>query len=594
MRAASLFVVLVLAKALTLAGRDVSVTPWTFIAYVWQDALTAIVIGTIDAACRSPRIGWAIYGLLVAYVAVNVPITLVLASPLTWPMIHAARGPLADSITRYLVLVNLGSLALVVVAGVLLPLLMRRVRRLVPVSLLLAAILGAAGAGKAATVETVGLDRNAVTALLSRGLPRVEASSLPTNWRVSPLAASLVTSGDARRSDPEDLTRYRGVARGLNVLVVILESTGARYLRPYGATEDPMPNLTALARHAVVFDNAYSVYPESIKGLFATLCSRYPAFDVAAEAHANVPCSSVAGIAGDAGYRTALFHSGRFRYLGMQEILEHKGFGLLEDAGAIGGSVRSSFGVDEPATVSRIFQWIDSQDSTRPFFVTYLPIAGHHPYAIPESARVVFPADTDLGRYRNALHYEDEALGELLSGLHTRGLDSRTLVVVFGDHGEAFEQHPGNIGHTLFINEENVRVPYMIEIPGTSGTLGTSGTSGTSGTRRVHRVVSLLDTAPTILDLLGLPPALEHQGLSLLRPGERMALFYTDYSLGWLGLRDGCFKYLFEINAGRSKLFDVCSDPDEAADISSNQPERVRAYRGRVIEWSAAQQALIR
>ena len=86
-------------------------------------------------------------------------------------MIHAARGPLADSITRYLVLVNLGSLALVVVAGVLLPLLMRRVRRLVPVSLLLAAILGVAGAGKAATVETVGLDRNAVTALLSRGLP---------------------------------------------------------------------------------------------------------------------------------------------------------------------------------------------------------------------------------------------------------------------------------------------------------------------------------------------------------------------------------------------------------------------------------------
>jgi len=179
----------------------------------------------------------------------------------------------------------------------------------------------------------------------------------------------------------------------------------------------------------------------------------------------------------------------------------------------------------------------------------------------------------------------DEALGELLSGLHTRGLDTRTLVVVFGDHGEAFEQHPGNIGHTLFINEENVRVPYVIAIP---------GTRGTPGTARVHRVASLLDTAPTILDMLGLPPALEHQGLSLLRPGERMALFYTDYSLGWLGLRDGCFKYLFEINAGRSKLFDVCSDPDEAADISSNQPERVRAYRGRVIEWSAAQQALIR
>ena len=390
MRAASLFGVLVLAKILTLIGRDVSLTPWTLVAYIWQDALTALVVGMVDAACRSAKIGWSIYGLLVLYVAVNVPIALVLASPLTWPMIHAARGPLADSIAQYFGLVNLGTLALVVVAGILLPLLMRRVRRLAPVSLLLAAILGAAGVGRMGAVETVGLDRNAVTALWSRGLPRLEASSLPTNWRVSPFATSSVTSGNAPAADPEDLSGYRGAARGLNLLVVVLESTGARYLRPYGAADDPTPNLTALTRHALLFENAYSVYPESIKGLFATLCSRYPAFDVAAETHANVPCSSVARIAGEAGYRTALFHSGRFRYLGMQEILEDKGFGLLEDAGAIGGNVRSSFGVDEPATVSRILQWIDAQDSTRPFFVTYLPIAGHHPYAIPDSARVVF------------------------------------------------------------------------------------------------------------------------------------------------------------------------------------------------------------
>ena len=36
----------------------------------------------------------------------------------------------------------------------------------------------------------------------------------------------------------------------------------------------------------------------------------------------------------------------------------------------------SSFGVDEPAAVERIFEWIDSLPKDQPFFLTYLPVAG--------------------------------------------------------------------------------------------------------------------------------------------------------------------------------------------------------------------------
>ena len=46
------------------------------------------------------------------------------------------------------------------------------------------------------------------------------------------------------------------------------------------------------------------------------------------------------------------------------------------------------------------------------------------------------------------------------------GLWERTVVAVLGDHGQAFGQHDGNIGHTLFIYEENVRVPLLVSIPG--------------------------------------------------------------------------------------------------------------------------------
>jgi arylsulfatase A-like enzyme len=374
------------------------------------------------------------------------------------------------------------------------------------------------------------------------------------------------------------LARVQGSAKGFNVIVVVLESTAAQYLRPYGAAGDPMPNLTALSERALVFDSAYATYPESVKGLFSTLCSRYPAFGVPAEAHAGTPCASVAAELRHAGYRTALFHSGRFDYLGMDALIADKGFDLLEDAGAIGGNVRSSFGVDEPATVDRMLRWVDSLPPGAPFFATYLPVAGHHPYAAPSPGP--FRGDTDKTRYENALHHGDESLGALMSGLQDRGLAARTLVMVIGDHGEAFGQHRGNMGHTLFIHEENVRVPYVIVVPGV-----------TTAQTRVGDVVSLIDTAPTLLDLLGLPQPAAYQGTSMLRPGRRMALFFTDYSLALLGLRDGCWKYIFDVTAARSTLFDVCRDPGETVDRSSDHPDRVAAYRRRVTEWSAAQQA---
>ena len=71
-----------------------------------------------------------------------------------------------------------------------------------------------------------------------------------------------------------------------------------------------------------------------------------------------------------------------------------------------------------------------------------------------------------------------------------------------------------------------------------------------------------------------------------------MALFFTDYSLGWLGLVDGCWKYLYEIDSRRSRLFDVCADPDEIQDRSSF-PDRTSAYRAHLERWAAAQRAAV-
>jgi lipoteichoic acid synthase len=204
------------------------------------------------------------------------------------------------------------------------------------------------------------------------------------------------------------------------------------------------------------------------------------------------------------------------------------------------------------------------------------------PYAT--SSPGPFDARTEIGQYRNALHEGDAALGQLLEGLAARHLDRNTLIVVFGDHGEAFSQHDGNVAHTQFIYDENVRVPLMMTV----------GSPGSPGSLRVHRVASLIDVTPTILDLLGLPASPEHQGMSLLLPEPRMALFFTDYALGWVGLRDGCWKYMLQVDAARSALFDVCADPGETIDHAAEQDGRVRAYRERVEQWSTTTRLAVR
>jgi hypothetical protein len=568
--------VFVLAKLAVVWGHAVPLTGWSLVAYVWQDALVALAFGAFDIAMQrlpaNNRIVWMVYGALAIYTAINIPVGRALSTPLTRPMLRAARGPLADSMLFYLTRTNILLVASVLAASAGLPWLMRRA----PLQLAKMAVVCAAGVcvvcGPIASrrADTGGMDRNVVTALIGTRSPRVAANTRMTEWRESRFEVD----------GTEDLSQFRGAAHGFNLVMVSLESTAAQYLSLYGGKYEVMPNLSALARKALVFENAYSAYPESIKGLYSVLCSTFPAFDSQPEEYANLGCRSVASVLEDAGYRTAMFHSGRFAYLGMESIIRNRGYQTLEDAGDIGGNHNSSFGVDEPATVTRMLAWIDALPRGKHFFLTYLPIAGHHPYATPE--RGPFAGTEDIDQYRNALHYGDVSLGALVEGLRKRGLEQNTVWVIYGDHGEAFHQHEGNYGHTFFLYEENIHVPFLIAAPGFMRTQ-----------ERVRKVVSLVDTAPTVLDLMSVASPKNYQGRSMLDRAPRMALFFADYSLGLLGLRDGRWKFIYEIGSGKVRLFDLERDPRELSDLSDGQAARVLWYSHIVRGWCSAQKSYI-
>src|SRR5215469_1006488 len=132
MKGTSLLLVLLLAKLAMVLGHASSLTGWSLVAYTWQDVLVALAFAGLDHGLRkrigvTPRISWGLYWVLAIYAAINVPVAQALSTPLTWPMIRSARGPLSDSILLYVTPTNCLLIALILLLAAVLPHLLRRV-----------------------------------------------------------------------------------------------------------------------------------------------------------------------------------------------------------------------------------------------------------------------------------------------------------------------------------------------------------------------------------------------------------------------------------------------------------------------------------
>jgi lipoteichoic acid synthase len=532
--------------------------------WLGQDALVALVFAAL-ARCLPRWLGLVGYALLAALAALSAAMVQALGTPLTAPMLRGFDFTMSDSVAHCATFAGLAVPLVVVLVALLAPRLRGLDRARGPV-VVAGLVLGALGL--AAGEPNLPAHRNSLWTLLRSALPRIGVAASADDFR--PARAAPLETG---------LEHLVGTSAGRDVIVVVLESAAARFLAPYGADQDPMPFLTSLTPKSLRCTDAYAVYPESIKGQIALFHGVHPAPHTDAEAYARVPVPGLAGLLAGHGYASALFHSGRFRFLGMEAVLTQSGFAHRADAAGIGGEVESSFGVDEKSTVDALLRWVDAQAPTRPLCAAYLPVAGHHPYSHPGGP---FSDEHMLGSYRNALHYADRSVRRLWEGLVARGRAERTVLCVVGDHGQAFGEHAGNFGHTFCLYEENLRVPLLFHAPGR-----------TDVGLVCPRVVSHVDVVPTLLAMLGIAPHPAHEGASLLTPQTRPALFFADWGSSLLGVRDGDLKCIHEVDTGTTLVFDLAADPHEARDVSAAHPGFAAQWRRALPAWAAARRAAV-
>jgi arylsulfatase A-like enzyme len=166
-------------------------------------------------------------------------------------------------------------------------------------------------------------------------------------------------------------------------------------------------------------------------------------------------------------------------------------------------------------------------------------------------------------RYRSEVEFADRAVGNFIAELKRRGLYDSSIIVLTSDHGESLGDH-GTFGHIVDLYDELLHVPLIVRLPSSL-----SGREMLEASSR--RLVRLIDVAPTLLQLMELPPLPEQRGVSLLDPKqERMLVAQTQRADGTGELfcvRDDQFKLIYSPADDRFEMYDVVKDPLELGDV---------------------------
>ena len=261
--------------------------------------------------------------------------------------------------------------------------------------------------------------------------------------------------------------------------------------------------------------------------------------------------------------------------------------------------------------VDQALTWLQSV-AGQPFFLWLHFMDAHHPYYPPlEALAAVGRDDIDANRARylncfwdrgdvdprRLLRYREDVvalydagirsvdmqLARLADGLLELGAWPDTAFVVTADHGEEFLEYGGRYHAPVKLTEELIRVPLLMRVPEQSP-------------RSLGTPISLLDLAPTLLDVLGIasPGDFEGRGqwanLRAGNLGSEPAVvevvdgctnpLRTDDRMGprLLAIRDSHYKLVLHFRDGREELFDLQSDPGERSPLPRNaaSAERVR------------------
>lgn len=383
----------------------------------------------------------------------------------------------------------------------------------------------------------------------------------------------------AKKDNPPDLENLR--SSGLEVLSVgknktrwnlvllIMESVGTRYIFD---TQDgpsmPMPFLYQISKKGWFLKRHFTTSNVSTKAIFSILSGLYELFGretFSTRPEIHIP-SLPHFLGGDYDMFLVTPSSSSWYFpiafvknSGPLEIhtYENLNFKIREERTSLGRYITR----DEVQTVDFFIQRL--RKATEPFLGIYISFTAHFPYFdYGETYRIRGEGGSLKDRYYNNLHLLDHLIKRIYDHLQNSGQLDRTLLILTGDHGQAFGQHhPNNYMHYRYSYNENLETPAILYQP------------RLFKPREVDWPTSHVDLLPTLLDAMGIsydPHLFDGESIFHTRRKRDTIFFY--------GL-EGCISSLdregikvqHSLKDHRSWAFDLKVDPEENRPLEASR-----------------------
>ncbi len=435
------------------------------------------------------------------------------------------------------------------------------------------------------------------------------ACPLPGSRQPPPVAKPDVTPADVpagfRGQAPADVPAgFRGRAAAdnrLNILLVTIDTLRPDHLGAYGYRRKTSPNIDALARRGVAFDEAYTYWPKTRGSFVAFMTGRLASQSGYSKTHPLLIDfnPTLASVLQEAGYDTlalvdnpnvaaSLGYSKGFRRY--RETWEEAALASeMDRARAITGDAVAYLGA---ATPERPFLlWLHYvnphapyeppppfdeafQDKAAARGPVLQPAAGFHGGVPRQWAKAGRTLGWYVAQYDGEVAAVDAELGRVLAALAASSVEDRTLVVLSSDHGESLGEHDYFFDHGENLFDPSMRIPLLLAGP------------GIEPGRRSGELATTLDIVPTLLDALKVSYPPDLAGLSLLGATrgeplagrERLPGMNDRNLLGQWGKR---FKIVATPSEGGTHyaLFDRLLDPGETRDKAPKKSEVLREER---------------
>ena len=357
------------------------------------------------------------------------------------------------------------------------------------------------------------------------------------------------------------------------IVLISIDTLRADALGVYGRNPSPTPNIDALARNGLRFENPIAPTPITLPSHTTLLTGLHPLQHgvlVNSQTALSADVVTLAERLQNAGWKTGAIVSSAIlhhRY-GLADGFDDYRDNYFSDMTQIGENAFEL--INARVTTREAIGWLQSNLDAERLFLFIHYIDPHSPYEPPKRFKKAFAE----GPYYGEVAFVDRQIGRLLQFLKEHALLDGTLLIVTSDHGEGLGDH-GASTHGVFLYDEIIRVPLIL-----------SGAGIPKG-KTIVETVGLIDVTPTILDLAGLEPdpSLPGHVLTNELPAGR-SMVSTSYipslTFGWSPIWSLSANGEKFILSPEKEYYEISRDPGELENLAILQSERAQFLEGKL------------